>query len=358
MHTILIVMMILGGCEGDGRLDLADFPVFLACATGPEQPLMDPQCQCADLDGDGDSDLFDLGLFQLRFEEENPCGRVSGSCLTSRVTPGCSDAACCADVCAADPFCCNGAWDAPCVKTALVVCGVPLVPSNNRCQTPTVVTDGTTAFSNIYATTDGPIFECTRFPRPGIEIYADIWFTYTAVRTGLAIVSLCGSEYDTTLAIYNGSACPTQPQQAVWCSDDDCRDLESRIVVPVVQGQSYLIRVGGYDGDRGRGTLSIRCTADGSNADVCGPGSGDCDLPHRTPGCADVEGCEQQCDEDPSCCDVTWHGGCAGGLRCCVYYQRDHGLFTECLQDTCPRQSGGGSLLNSFPVASCAECYR
>jgi len=169
-----------------------------------------------------------------------------------------------------------------------------------------VVTDGTTAFSNVGATTDGP-FEGERCD--DLEIGADIWFTYTATCTGMAIVSLCGSEYDTTLAVYNGSACPTRPR-AIQCSDDDCRDLESRIIVPVVQGQTYLVRVGGYDDETGTGVLSIRCTVDGSNDDVCKPGGNECGLSHRTPGCTDVETCESMCDNDPSCCDVTWHGRC------------------------------------------------
>ena len=318
--------------------------------------MKNPQCPCADLDGDGDSDLFDLGLFQLRFGEEDPCGRVSGSCLSSRDTPGCGDAPCCADVCAADPFCCHGAWDARCVQTAINQCGVLSALDNDRCETPTAVTDGTTAFSNVGATNDGPV-ECGQFPRPGLEIFADIWFTYTATCTGLAIVSLCGSAYDTTLAVYNGSACPTQPR-AIQCSDDDCRDLESRTIVPVAQGHTYLVRVGGYDEEEtGLGVLSIRCTVDGSNGDVCRPGGGDCESPHRTPGCADVDFCEQQCDYDPSCCDVTWHSGCGGAILCCVYTSRFGGQYRRCTEgNSCPRPGLGYHLRNSFPVPSCDEC--
>jgi hypothetical protein len=223
--------------------------------------------------------------------------------LASHDPPGCADETCCAEVCTVDAFCCHGAWDALCVQTALTLCGAPQPPANDRCSAATVANDGTTAFSNVYATMAGPN-EGERCDY--LEFYADIWFTYTATCTGLAIVSLCGSEYDTTLAVYSGSVCPTQPR-AIQCSDDDCLDLESRTIVPVVQGHTYLVRVGGYDEDgTGLGVLSIRCTADGSNSDVCRAGGSDCGSPHRAPGCADVEFCEEQCDADPTCCDVTW----------------------------------------------------
>jgi len=340
-------------CYDGGGIDLLDLQRLLPCLTGPGS-LVD-ECPCADLDGDGDSDLFDLGLFQLRFGAEDPCGSVGGGCLASHGAPGCSDAACCADVCAADPFCCHGVWDPRCVQTAMAECGVLSALDNDCCETPTVVTDGTTAFSNVGATEDGPRFACGGFPRPGLEIYADIWFTYTATCTGLAIVSLCGSEYDTTLAVYHGSACPTQG--AIGCSDDDCWDLESRTIVPVVQGQTYLVRVGGYDEDEtGLGVLSIRCTLDGSNDDVCRPGGGDCEMPHRAPGCADRERCEQVCDENPACCDVTWRD-CAAEFLCCVYGSRGGGQTRRCTSETrCPRPRPGYSLRNSFPVSSCDQC--
>ncbi len=305
MHPILIMTIVVADCQVDGRIDLQDFQAVRPCLGGPTFALSDPACECADLDGDGDSDLFDLSLFQLRFDEEDSCGKVSDGCLAGHSTPGCSDAGCCSDVCASDAFCCHGAWDALCVQTAMAECGVPSATDNDDCETPTVVTDGTTAFSNVGATTAGPN-ETERCDY--LEFYADIWFTYTSTCTGLAIVSLCGSEYDTTLAIYNGSACPTQPR-AIQCSDDDCQDLESRTIVPVVQGHTYLVRVGGYDEEEtGLGVLSIRCTVDGSNADVCRPGGGDCGSSHRAPGCADVEFCEEQCEIDPACCDVTWQG--------------------------------------------------
>jgi hypothetical protein len=57
-----------------------------------------------------------------------PCG-VCGtagtpSCCVVHPTPGCEDAACCAEVCAVDPFCCQTSWDALCVGQVGSVCGI------------------------------------------------------------------------------------------------------------------------------------------------------------------------------------------------------------------------------------------
>jgi hypothetical protein len=351
MHAILGLMMILGDCHGDGRFDLQDLQRVQSCMAGPGNSLDDPQCLCADLDGDGDSDLFDLALFQIRFEAEDLCQGASESCLTSHATPGCGDAVCCTGVCSGDPFCCQDAWDARCVQRALAVCPAMSL-SNDGCENPAPILAGHTGFTNIGADTDGP-FETGRCEE--LDMGADIWFSYTATCTGLAVMSLCGSEYDTTLAVYNGAACPTR--RAVQCSDDDCADLGSRILVPVVQGLVYLIRVGGYDGETGRGLISLRCTVDGSNDDVCGPQSDACETPHRAPGCADVGFCEQRCGEDPSCCDVTWHGGCGGTFLCCVYSSRGGGRYQRCTENnSCPRPRPGYRLRNSVPVSSCDEC--
>jgi|GEM_PF-526914 len=51
------------------------------------------------------------------------CGTTQVSCLTVHPTPGCNDAACCAVVCAVDPSCCVDGWDSVCVANAINLCG-------------------------------------------------------------------------------------------------------------------------------------------------------------------------------------------------------------------------------------------
>jgi len=53
-----------GNCDGDGDVDLDDFAIIAPCMTGPGISV-EAGCECADLDGDLDSDLSDFAEFQL-----------------------------------------------------------------------------------------------------------------------------------------------------------------------------------------------------------------------------------------------------------------------------------------------------
>ncbi|MFO0874062.1 MAG: hypothetical protein U0575_08845 [Phycisphaerales bacterium] len=54
----------------------------------------------------------------------SPCGS-GGSCFASHGEPGCDDRACCMQVCAVDPFCCDASWDDICVGEAKTTCTPP-----------------------------------------------------------------------------------------------------------------------------------------------------------------------------------------------------------------------------------------
>jgi hypothetical protein len=54
------------------------------------------------------------------------CGtEAAGDCFTENGTPGCYDSACCAAVCAFDPYCCETMWDDICAEEALATCALP-----------------------------------------------------------------------------------------------------------------------------------------------------------------------------------------------------------------------------------------
>lgn len=61
--------------DGDGDVDLEDFGVFLACFNGPNRAFgadaLRPQCRCADADEDTDVDLSDFGVFVGCFNGPN-----------------------------------------------------------------------------------------------------------------------------------------------------------------------------------------------------------------------------------------------------------------------------------------------
>jgi len=116
------------------------------------------------------------------------------------------------------------------------------------------INDGETAFDTTGSTTDGP-GDC--------PVDQDIWYVYTATRTGYLQVSLCGSSYDTFLAVYDAGACP--PTTLLGCNDDYC-DVQSQVTVAIAEGSDYLIRVGGYGSSTGSGVINISYDPSGENS--------------------------------------------------------------------------------------------
>ncbi len=134
--------------------------------------------------------------------------------------------------------------------------GAVVPPPNNDCSDAIVIVEGDppVAFSTIDATTDGPD-DCTTESR---STEADIWYRYQALSVKQVTVSLCGSDYDTHLSVYNGGTCP--PTDILDCDDDspECASIvHSQVVFLSVAGAEYLIRVGGFFGDTGNGTLTV-----------------------------------------------------------------------------------------------------
>jgi len=150
-----------------------------------------------------------------------------------------------------------------------------ITPANDLCDDRIAVTDGLFTYSTIGASTDGlESSVCSFNGFPGIN--ADIWYSYNATCTGDMIVELCGSAYDTKLAVYEGCGrCP--PDNPIGCNDDWCGLKSSlgpdfgRDPVPVVQGNCYTIRVGGRQGltGSGNGTMLVECRDESDIVAAC-----------------------------------------------------------------------------------------
>jgi len=122
---------------------------------------------------------------------------------------------------------------------------------NDGCNGAIEVQNGATPFSNSGATTDGPT-DCA--------IGADVWYRYTATCTGGVRIDLCGSSYDTALAVYRTSVCPAV--NPVACNNDDgplCGGVSSSVIFTAAQGERFLIRVGGFSSFQGSGIMTISC---------------------------------------------------------------------------------------------------
>ncbi|MGE4618459.1 MAG: dockerin type I repeat-containing protein [Planctomycetota bacterium] len=124
------------------------------------------------------------------------------------------------------------------------------------------------------------------------DFVQDMWFSYTPAASGGLDVSLCGSSFDTDLAIYTGG-CGTLTQIA--CSGDSCA-LQSEVLgVPVTAGTPVLIRVGGWQaGSAGAGTLTITSGGGGPVSENCTNGTDD-----DGDGLADCA--DPDCANDPAC---------------------------------------------------------
>jgi len=134
----------------------------------------------------------------------------------------------------------------PLLNVHVAVCA----PPNDNCAAATPVGNVTNLhFNTMQATFDGP----------GICTYVDganIWYRYTATETGCVTVSLCGSLYDTKLAVYYGASCPVTQARLIECNDDYC-DRQSQVSFQAIAGTQYLIEIGGFSDRTGQGLMSI-----------------------------------------------------------------------------------------------------
>jgi hypothetical protein len=92
---------------------------------------------------------------------------------------------------------------------------------------------------------------CTDESSCGYNDKYAVWHSYTPQSDQTVTISLCGSAFDTTLAVFD--ACEGTE---LACNDDYCG-----LQIDLTAGQTYLIRVAGYDGQMGNYTLTIAETA-------------------------------------------------------------------------------------------------
>src|SRR5262249_20298547 len=125
-----------------------------------------------------------------------------------------------------------------------------------------------TFLSNCGATTDGPMEHLCSFCCGDFQVNNDVWFSYTPDGCGLVTVSTCaspGASFDTKIAVYS-AGCPFTEDTAIACNEH-FSSRWSQASFSAVTGHTYLIRVGGYLGQRGGATLSITRTGQCGNPD-------------------------------------------------------------------------------------------
>ncbi|HLH25960.1 MAG TPA: FecR family protein [Chloroflexota bacterium] len=97
-----------------------------------------------------------------------------------------------------------------------------------------------------------------------VTIDNTVWYTLTPLTTGYVAVDTFGSDYNTVLAVYIGSALASLTPVA--CNDDTLQSGtgnadQSRVTFNAVAGTTYRIQVGGYQGASGNLVLHAAVTS-------------------------------------------------------------------------------------------------
>ncbi|MBY0312932.1 MAG: hypothetical protein K2W85_12750 [Phycisphaerales bacterium] len=138
-------------------------------------------------------------------------------------------------------------------------------PPNDTCAQAIAVGNGTVELDTLGATDDAPgITGCTITPSL-TAMRSDVWFRYTAPQSGTARISVCGSLFDSVLAVSSATGgCPSSAYPILACNDDSIcvpgsgvTTAQSAVNLPVTANQAYFIRIGSRDGSGGPGFLQI-----------------------------------------------------------------------------------------------------
>jgi hypothetical protein len=269
------------------------------------------------------------------------CPFDGGDCCAANGTNGCDDVACCETVCAADPFCCDGGWDGECVEAAAALCST-VDCIGDACGGPGAcnVAHGGIGCSDATccATVCAADFFCCQVS------WDEVCVDEAVALCGIALPVCPGGGGDCFGA--NGSpgcddvaCCESVCAVDAFCCDTTWDTLCVSAAVelcplpPVCPGEGDCCADNGTVGCADAACCETVCaddpfcceaTWDGVCAelaqDLCGalcptelacPGTGDCCGTNDTPGCVDTACCLSVCGDDPFCCEVTWDGSCA-----------------------------------------------
>jgi V8-like Glu-specific endopeptidase len=227
------------------------------------------------------------------------CGTVGASCYQARATPGCEDPDCCGAICAVDAYCCGTAWDSLCVARADSTCRSGATCSDAirlSTQFPSSF-DFNTSTGNVFA---GAV--C------GVLDPRGTWRRVRATCSGLVALTVCTEFTSGQVILSVRKACDGAP---IACSTPTVAGCSlaplgaARVVFGAVDGDEFLVFVTTAGaGTSAAGTLEVSC------APVCGTGPS-CTVEHLTPGCGDAACCATICTIDPFCCESYWDSFCA-----------------------------------------------
>jgi len=209
----------------------------------------------------------------------------------------------------------------------------------DECDSAVDAFDGANSFDTTFMTASTPAPDDSMCPGEALDWMdsPDMWMQWDASSTGLATFTTCDntSSMDTSIVLYEGTcdnqiACNGDTADGADGAGGACQPWYSQIDdVPVTAGETYYIRIGGWQGEVGAGTLTIStgadvsaacCFMDGSCADMtaadCSAAGGSYD---GSGSCADVAcpqpfACPVGADQEPDACGITDDTNC--GMNC------------------------------------------
>lgn len=120
---------------------------------------------------------------------------------------------------------------------------------NDECATALPLTSPGLAFDTQGATLSPEPWTCGF-----VSSAPDLWYSYVAVAPYPVTIETCGTtSYDSMLQVFSGSCGALTP---IACNDDTC-GLQSRVSFTPNIGETYFVRVGGYNASSGQGTLTV-----------------------------------------------------------------------------------------------------
>ncbi len=269
---------------------------------------VDPFCCREEWDG---SCVVITTFYPVACNQFDACGDPDArNCFVASFSPGCSDRACCREVCEfLDPWCCDVSWDAICASQAL---GSP------QCDKPAG-------------------YDVGRFPCDQIPVGAQVQgcndpACAAAVCSIPGLADCCTNKWDVAcvdaaLAVCTGLyECPAEgdcykSRPEPGCDDPACCNAVCEME-PTCCSLAW---------DNSCTQLAFNTCLNPSNSGWQCPCEGSCFEARPdgapTPGCDDASCCAAICNLDPLCCTVNWDATCAelalvtcgDGLRCGSY---------------------------------------
>ena len=216
---------------------------------------------------------------------------------------------------------------------------IPTPPDNDDCVTAREVTWGSWEVNTTGAASSGVAVDANQCADTYMTACdPDVWYRLVACGTGSMTVSLCSSAtFDTDLAVYTGD-CSGLSQIA--CNGDaaNCDTYTSSLSVDVTQGQSIFVRVGGFNGATGTGTVIIDGPGDPCDDEVI-----TFDFPGGLPDVIDPN--------DPPTISITLEG--TGDLSQVPGSGRMYVSQSGTVVEGTMQESGPNGYFASFPPLAC-----